>query len=94
MEKIETDAADNAAADGEDETEDDNANAATGIGFSAGDKITLHQTVNVRESMSETASKVAVAYAGDTVEVVMSYSEGWTKVVYKGKTGYIKTDLL
>jgi hypothetical protein len=25
---------------------------------------------------------------------VMSYAEGWTKVTWKNKTGYIKTDLL
>jgi len=25
---------------------------------------------------------------------VMSYAEGWTKVTWKNKTGYVKTDLL
>nr|MCR4797319.1 SH3 domain-containing protein [Lachnospiraceae bacterium] len=68
--------------------------ATTNTSFAVGDKLTLTQTVNVRESMSETASKVAVAYAGETGEIVMSYQEGWTKVKYDGTTGYIKTDLL
>ena len=44
--------------------------------------------------MDKSSSKVAVAYAGETVEVVMSYSEGWTKVKYKNKEGYILTELL
>ena len=49
----------------------------------------LSNTTNIR-----TADKVGVAYAGEKVTVVMSYAEGWTKVTWKNKTGYIKTDLL
>ncbi len=71
-----------------DATEDDTAL------YSPGDKVTLSNTVNVRESMSESASKVAVAYSGSTVEVVMMYEEGWTKVEYDGETGYIKSEYL
>jgi uncharacterized protein YgiM (DUF1202 family) len=44
--------------------------------------------------MDTSASKVAVAYAGEEVTVVMSYAEGWTKVKYKNKEGFIRTDLL
>ena len=44
--------------------------------------------------MSETASKVGTAFSGEKVTVVMSYAEGWTKVTWNGKTGYVKTDLL
>ncbi len=44
--------------------------------------------------MSETASKVGVAYAGDSVTVQMSYAEGWTKVTWKDKEGYVKTEFL
>ena len=50
--------------------------------------------MNIRKSMSEDADKVATAFAGDTVTVIMSYQEGWTKVSYKDITGYIRTDLL
>lgn len=63
-------------------------------GLAEGTVVNLTDTVNVRSSMSETASKVGVAYAGDSVTVVMSYSEGWTKVNWKNKTGYVKTELL
>lgn len=59
-----------------------------------GTKITLQSTVNVRSGMSETSEKIGTAYAGETVKVVMSYAEGWTKVTWKDKTGYIKTSLL
>lgn len=59
-----------------------------------GTVITLQKTVNVRSSMSETADKVGTAYAGEKVTVVMSYAEGWTKVNWNNKTGYIKTSLL
>ena len=91
LEKVETDAADQDAADDtEEETQTQEANTA----FDAGETITLPTTVNVRESMSETASKVAVAYAGEQVKVIMMYQEGWTKVEYKGKTGYVKSEFL
>lgn len=59
-----------------------------------GKRIYLTSTVNVRESMSESANRIGVAYAGDTVTVVMSYEEGWTKVNWNGQIGYVKTDVL
>lgn len=59
-----------------------------------GTEITLTSSTNIREGMSETSDKVGLAYAGEKVTVVMSYAEGWTKVTWKNKTGYIKTDLL
>ena len=68
--------------------------ADTSAALSQGEEITLTNTVNVRESMSETASKVAVAYAGEQVTVIQSYADGWTKVNYNGKQGYCKTEYL
>ena len=75
----------------EDTTEETTTNTAS---LTAGDKITLTSTVNIRSGMDSSSSKVAVAYAGESVEVVMSYAEGWTKVKYGKKEGYIRTDLL
>ncbi|MCD8149756.1 MAG: SH3 domain-containing protein [Clostridiales bacterium] len=63
-------------------------------GFSAGTTITLTSSVNIRSSMSESSDRVGLAYSGEKVTVVMSYSEGWTKVTWNGKTGYIRTDIL
>lgn len=73
---------------------DANAATTTTTAVASGTTVTLSSTVNIRESMSETASKVALAYQGEQVTVVESYSEGWTKVTYNGETGYIKTEYL
>lgn len=56
--------------------------------------VTLKETVNIRESMSSDSAKIATAFSGEKVTVVMSYAEGWTKVTYGEKVGYIRTDLL
>ena len=56
--------------------------------------VTLSQTVNVRSSMSETASKVAVAYQGENDNVLESNSEGTTKVKNKREEGYVKSEYL
>ena len=62
--------------------------------FHEGDTIRLSESVNVRQSIGESANLVGMAYQGDVVTVIMSYAEGWTRVSWNGKTGYIKTDLL
>ena len=85
------DAEEETTEDTEDTDEEETTNAAA---LTAGDKVTLTSTVNIRSAMDSSASKVAVAYAGEEVEVVMSYAEGWTKVKYGKKEGYIRTDLL
>lgn len=61
---------------------------------SEGRTLLLTQTVNVRENMSETATKVAVAYPGNHITIIKDYAEGWSKVNYEGKEGYCKTELL
>lgn len=66
----------------------------TSTSYAEGTKITLSAAVNIRESMDESSSKVGTAFAGETVTVVMSYAEGWTKVSWGDKTGYIKTEVL
>ncbi len=73
-------------------TEEQETNTASS--FEKGTKITIKATTNIRSKMDKSSSKVAVAYEGDTVEVVMSYAEGWTKVKFKNKEGFIRTDLL
>lgn len=54
----------------------------------------LTTTVNIRKSASETADRLGVGYYGDEVEILMKQADGWTKVKFKGETGYIKTDIL
>lgn len=75
-------------------SEDASANTSAPKYYAEGAVITLSETVNVRKSMSEDSDKVAVAFAGEQVTVILSYAEGWTKVNYGDKTGFIKTELL
>lgn len=74
------------------QAEDNDASADEAL--SQGTVITLSDTVNIRSGMSETSDKVGTAYKGEKVKVVMSYAEGWTKVTWNNKTGYIKSSLL
>ena len=60
----------------------------------AGKEIVLIENVNVRKSMSQDAEKMGTAMMGETIKVIMSYAEGWTKVEWNGKTGYILSELL
>ena len=48
----------------------------------------------MRVSMNESAELVGTTAVGDTITVILSYAEGWTKVEWNGTTGYIRTDLL
>jgi len=63
-------------------------------GFSEGTVITIKGSVNIRESMDSSSTKVATVFDGEKVTVIESYAEGWTKVKSGNVTGYIKTDLL
>lgn len=87
---VKADYLNDATSNNQQNTTDDNSNATN----QNGKQITLSNTVNVRESMSETASKVAVAYAGEQVTVIQEYAEGWSKVKYNNKEGYCKTEFL
>lgn len=51
-------------------------------------------TVNVRKSDSEQAEKLGKVSRGNRLEVQEVRVNGWTKVVYEGKDGYIKSDYL
>lgn len=73
---------------------DDGESENEGISFAEGTEIILENTVNIRSKMSETSDKVGTAYTGEKVTVIMSYADGWTKVDWNGKTGYIKSSLL
>ncbi len=74
--------------------EEETPESASSNGFAEGTVITIKESVNIRKSMGEDAEKIATAFAGEKVTVIMSYAEGWTKVTYGDKTGFIKTELL
>lgn len=75
-------------------TGDTGEGSTTGTNLTEGTVIALQNTVNIRSGMSETSDRIGTAYAGEKVKVVMSYAEGWTKVTWNNKTGYIKSSLL
>ena len=101
-ESTEDTTADTAATDGtaedtagEEVTEDSSEDTSDQLSYiPEGKKITITDPVRVRKSMSESAKVLGTAVVGDTVTVIMSYEEGWTKVTWGDETGYIKTDLL
>ena len=64
------------------------------ISFAEGTVIRLDGATKVREEMTTESGVVATLYKGDKVTVVMSYAEGWTKVTWGNKSGYIRSDLL
>ena len=51
-------------------------------------------TVNVRSSDSEQADKLGKVSRGTRLEVQEVRLNGWTKVLYEGKDGYIKSEYL
>lgn len=56
--------------------------------------ITLKESLNLRAGKDEGAELVDTVPAGISVKVLEPDSNGWTKVDYNGKTGYIRSDLL
>jgi len=64
------------------------------LSFPEGTVITIEGATNVRKEMTTNSSIVETLYKGAKVTVVMSYAEGWTKVKWDNKTGYIRSDLL
>lgn len=54
--------------------------------------VTVKENVRVRAGASEKSEKIATAYAGEKLEVIMKQADGWTKIKYKGKTAYVKSD--
>jgi len=85
------------AAQGENPAEGNQGEGA--IADQPGEKITVlygtaTTTVNVRSSDSETADKLGKVSEGTKLQVQEELSNGWTKVFFEGKDGYIKSDYL
>lgn len=54
--------------------------------------VTVKENVRIRSGASETAEKIATAYKGDKLDLIMKQADGWTKIKYNGKTAYVKSD--
>ncbi|SCY46681.1 SH3 domain-containing protein [Butyrivibrio sp. INlla14] len=57
-------------------------------------KMTVSDTVRLRESQSTDSEVLVMIYSGSTVNVIEQYANGWAKVEYDKKTGYIKSEFL
>lgn len=57
-------------------------------------KAKVTSTVRVRESASTDANVLGTLYKGASVKVLEQLSNGWSKVEYKDKEGYAKSDYL
>lgn len=77
-----------------DDGSDDGGNS-SGLNYvPEGTVLTANDGYNVRKSMDEASELVGTTAVGDSIKVILSYAEGWTKVEWNGTTGYIRTDLL
>lgn len=54
--------------------------------------VTVKENVRIRKGASETSEKLATAYAGEKLKVIMKQADGWTKIDYNGETAYVKSD--
>ncbi len=70
------------------ETDTDETTASTAVSGT----VTVKENVRIRSGASETSEKIATAYKGDKLEVIMKQADGWTKIKYNGKTAYVKSD--
>ena len=55
---------------------------------------TVKETINLREKASTSSNKLTTIYGGEKLEVLQKNADGWSKVKYKGKTGYVKSEFL
>ena len=61
---------------------------------SAGRTVRMSTSVNIRNKRNTKSSIVAAVHDGDLVDVVKNYKDGWSKVKFEGKIGYMKTEFL
>jgi uncharacterized protein YgiM (DUF1202 family) len=57
-------------------------------------KMIVTESIKFRKEASTDSEALATIYGGETVNVVEQYSNGWAKIEYNKKTGYIKSEFL
>ena len=82
------------AADDSTATENSSSTGSSESSGTASSKATVKEAVAVRSSASTDSDKLGTVYAGSSLNVIMKMEDGWTKVSYNGKTGYVKTEFL
>lgn len=78
----------------QEEEEEEASEEAQGEATAQNRETRVTESVNIRSEASTESDRVALAYQGDPITQIESYDNGWSKVEYKGKTGYVKTEFL
>ena len=73
------------------QTDNSTASADNGGGQSQG-TVTIKESVNVRASGGEGAEKIGNAFAGETYKLLMKQEDGWSKIQYGDKVGFVKSE--
>ena len=58
------------------------------------DQVTVTTDLNVRDQPSSQGSVLGIARVDDTLERTGIGSQGWDRVKFDGKTGYVKTEFV
>ena len=88
-ETVTVDSDDNSDDDGDDDSDSKKAADSPSNGSA---KATT--TIKLRKEASTSSDQLTVIYGGQKVEVLEKKSNGWSKVKYSGKTGYVKSEYL
>ena len=76
------------------ENETSTTTESTKVSSLATGKMAVSETVRLRKSENTDSEILEMIYSGSTVNVIEQYANGWAKVEYNNKTGYIKSEFL
>lgn len=57
-------------------------------------KVKALNSVNIRASASEDATKLGTVGAGTTLDLIENQENGWSRILFNGSTAYVKTEFL
>lgn len=56
--------------------------------------ITVSETVNVRKTADIGGEQIGVAYAGESFPLIGGTDEEWSKIIYNGQVGFVKSEFV
>lgn len=56
--------------------------------------VTTIESVNIRASASEDATKLGTVSAGTTLDLIENQENGWSRILFNGMTAYVKTEFV
>ena len=74
------------------ENDDESEQTQTNTSAETTGTVTVKENVRIRSGASENSEKIATAYIGEKLDVIMKQADGWTKIKYNGQTAYVKSD--